>query len=160
MKALDFSRYALSCGLAAALLAGCGGSQPPMGAPSTVRQNATSLACYAQAASLAPQKRARAHYHPLYSFGNGSDGQQPKAGLIDLNGTLYGTTCLGGSQGWGTVFSISTSGTEHELFDFNVSDGGGPGGDLANVGGTLYGIAGGGVYGGGVVFSLTTDGTE
>jgi hypothetical protein len=33
MKSLDFSRYALSSCVAAAMLAGCGGSQPPIGAP-------------------------------------------------------------------------------------------------------------------------------
>ena len=32
MKILDSSRYALSSCVAAALLAGCGGSQPPIGA--------------------------------------------------------------------------------------------------------------------------------
>lgn len=32
MKSLEFSRYALSMGVAAAMLAGCGGSQPPIGA--------------------------------------------------------------------------------------------------------------------------------
>jgi hypothetical protein len=37
MKLSDFSRYALtSC--AAALLAGCGGSQPPIGAPGAMPQ--------------------------------------------------------------------------------------------------------------------------
>jgi hypothetical protein len=33
MKSLEFSRYALTVGVVAALLAGCGGSQPPIGAP-------------------------------------------------------------------------------------------------------------------------------
>ena len=32
MKSLDFVRFALSMGVAAALLAGCGGSQSPIGA--------------------------------------------------------------------------------------------------------------------------------
>lgn len=32
MKPLDFSRHALTSCAAAAMLAGCGGSQPPMGA--------------------------------------------------------------------------------------------------------------------------------
>ncbi|MFY9719955.1 MAG: choice-of-anchor tandem repeat GloVer-containing protein, partial [Candidatus Cybelea sp.] len=107
----------------------------------------------------------------LHSFGGSAssgspDGAEPVGGLIYVNGLLYGTTASGGSHynstgtGYGTVFSISTSGNEHVLFNFNVSDGGGPGGDLTNVRGTLYGIAGGGAYGGGVVFSITTGGTE
>jgi hypothetical protein len=33
MKSLDFSRYALSSCVAVAMLAGCGESQPPIGAP-------------------------------------------------------------------------------------------------------------------------------
>jgi len=33
MKSLDFGRLTLSMGVAAALLGGCGGSQPPIGAP-------------------------------------------------------------------------------------------------------------------------------
>jgi hypothetical protein len=32
MRCLDFSRYALTCCVAAAMLCGCGGSQPPIGA--------------------------------------------------------------------------------------------------------------------------------
>jgi hypothetical protein len=48
----------------------------------------------------------------LHHFGHGSDGSQPIAGLINVNGTLYGTTCFGGSGcrsngGHGTVFALS-----------------------------------------------------
>jgi uncharacterized repeat protein (TIGR03803 family) len=42
----------------------------------------------------------------LYSFGHGSDGQHPEASLIDVNGTLYGTTFKGGTHGDGTVFTL------------------------------------------------------
>jgi len=38
MKGLDFGRVALTMGVAAALLAGCGGSQPPIGAPGATPQ--------------------------------------------------------------------------------------------------------------------------
>jgi hypothetical protein len=37
VKISDFSRYALSACVAAALLSGCGGSQPPIGAPGASR---------------------------------------------------------------------------------------------------------------------------
>src|SRR5436190_2003791 len=41
----------------------------------------------------------------LYSFTGGSDGAYPLAGLIaDASGNLYGTTYLGGANGYGTVF--------------------------------------------------------
>jgi hypothetical protein len=39
MQSLEFSRFALSMGAAAALLAGCGGSQPPIGAPGVMLQS-------------------------------------------------------------------------------------------------------------------------
>jgi uncharacterized repeat protein (TIGR03803 family) len=43
----------------------------------------------------------------LHSFAGGSsDGEDPVASLVDLNGTLYGTTESGGTDGRGTVFSL------------------------------------------------------
>lgn len=45
----------------------------------------------------------------LYSFcaqASCADGDGPVAGLIDVNGTLYGTTDVGGAYGQGTVFKI------------------------------------------------------
>jgi uncharacterized repeat protein (TIGR03803 family) len=42
----------------------------------------------------------------VHSFGDGSDGVWPIAGLIVSGGTLYGTTLLGGNGGVGTVFAI------------------------------------------------------
>ncbi len=43
----------------------------------------------------------------LYSFGAPKDGKYPYAGLINVNGTLYGTTTAGGAKDAGTVFSLS-----------------------------------------------------
>jgi hypothetical protein len=43
MKSIDFSRYAVSISIAAALLAGCGGSQPPVAAPGATSQQAVRL---------------------------------------------------------------------------------------------------------------------
>jgi uncharacterized repeat protein (TIGR03803 family) len=34
----------------------------------------------------------------------------PAAGLIDVNGTLYGTTVYGGGVGLGTVFRVTQAG--------------------------------------------------
>src|SRR5712671_5888622 len=43
----------------------------------------------------------------LHSFGNGTDGQIPHAGLIrDAAGNLHGTTYAGGTYGGGTVFTV------------------------------------------------------
>jgi len=103
----------------------------------------------------------------LYSFKGGSDGANPQARLIVVNGTLYGTTYGGGSTncnsaGCGAVFSISPSGTEKVLHAFTGgSDGANPEASLIDVNGTLYGTTyGGGVYGNGTVFSITRRGTE
>ena len=72
-----------------------------------------------------------------------------------MNGTLYGITVNGGANGWGTIFSISTTGSETALHSFSGSDGQNPVGGLIALGGTLYGVT---FYGGdtaGTVFALT-----
>jgi uncharacterized repeat protein (TIGR03803 family) len=83
----------------------------------------------------------------LYAFAGGSDGAYPLAGLINVDGTLYGTTergggaGCGGAKGCGTVFSVSpTTGAETVLCSFaGGSDGAYPLAGLINVDGTLYG---------------------
>ncbi|HEY6325590.1 MAG TPA: choice-of-anchor tandem repeat GloVer-containing protein [Candidatus Cybelea sp.] len=105
----------------------------------------------------------------LYCFCYGTgDGLHPAAGLIDVNGTLYGTTEYGGdtaicSNGCGTVFSVTTAGTEKVLYRFgrDSSDGVLPNSSLINVNGTLYGTTQqGGAHSDGTVFSVTTSGKE
>jgi len=44
MKGLDFGRYALGSCAAVALLVGCGGSQPPIGAPGAMPQTMATAA--------------------------------------------------------------------------------------------------------------------
>jgi len=162
---------ALSTGVTAALFAGCGGS-PPIGAPGAMPQQA----------ALAFRTN-NAHYSVVYSFGAPPDGNFPFGGLIEVRGTLYGTTsgggsnslCYGSSSNYGgTVFSVTPSGTEKVLHTFsgNGTDGCGPRAGLIDVGGTLYGTTlGGGNYGCGVysgynydpcgtVFSIDTTGKE
>ena len=94
----------------------------------------------------------------LHSFGGSGDGDGPVADLTNVNGTLYGTTILGGASNSGTVFAITTSGKETVLYSFGSEsgDGGLPGAGLTNVNGTLYGTTiYGGAYGYGTVFSLS-----
>jgi uncharacterized repeat protein (TIGR03803 family) len=98
----------------------------------------------------------------LYSFGTGTDGTIPVAGVtLDAAGNLYGTTSAGGTYGYGTVFQLarSKSGwTENILHDFALgSDGGVPyAGLVPNGTGGFYGAASdggsGGENGGGSVF--------
>jgi uncharacterized repeat protein (TIGR03803 family) len=106
----------------------------------------------------------------LYEFAGGSDGANPRAALVDVNGTLYGTTFNGGFckssvVGCGTVFSVTTTGMEKVLHSFGKgTDGVNPGAGLVNVKGTLYGTtlvsAGSGCIFCGTVFSVTTAGKE
>src|SRR6202035_5498967 len=81
----------------------------------------------------------------LYSFaGPPGDGTEPLAGLIDVDGMLYGTTIYGGasttcgSEGCGTVFSVNpTTGAETVLYSFcsekNCTDGWEVSGGLIDV---------------------------
>lgn len=102
----------------------------------------------------------------LHSFGGSGDGYYPYAALINVRGRLYGTTEYGGNTGChgfgcGTVFSITTSGSEKILHNFGYPDGAMPAAGLIDVDGTLYGTTvQGGIYNGGTVFSITTSGTE
>ncbi|HEX3430445.1 MAG TPA: choice-of-anchor tandem repeat GloVer-containing protein [Rhizomicrobium sp.] len=92
-----------------------------------------------------------------WSFGNGTDGQTPHAGLVNVNGTLYGTTYYGGANGAGTVFSFNpSSNAEAVAWSFgNGTDGQNPSASLTNVNGTLFGTTyAGGAYGYGTVFSF------
>jgi uncharacterized repeat protein (TIGR03803 family) len=93
----------------------------------------------------------------LYRFRGRSDGTDPYGGLIDVSGTLYGTTAVGGGtdcdggRGCGTIYRVSTSGTEKVLHRF-VDDRGFefPTAPLIFVNGTLYGTTtegGQGCYG-------------
>jgi uncharacterized repeat protein (TIGR03803 family) len=98
----------------------------------------------------------------LHTFQGGSDGTEPWARLIDVNGILYGTTMGGGAHSAGTVFRITTGGTEKVLHAFGSgSDGARPFDPLIDVGGVLYGTtAGGGSKSDGTVFRITTSGSE
>jgi uncharacterized repeat protein (TIGR03803 family) len=102
-------------------------------------------------------------YHVVYNFGgtNASDGQSPQSSLIDVNGTLYGTTSSGGEYGSGTVFGVTMEGAETLWYSFAGSNGSDPLASLIEVKGLLYGTTSmGGIKNVGTVFSITTDGTE
>ena len=88
----------------------------------------------------------------IYSFGaHSGDGTAPVAGLLNIRGTMYGTTARGGSgkgcpyqSGCGTVFSVDGSGAESILYSFSMGksakDGAYPGADLISVDSLLYGV--------------------
>ena len=97
----------------------------------------------------------------LHSF-DGTDGAYPYfAPLVQAtNGYLYGTTSAGGTNGGGTVFQITTSGTLTTLHSFDGSDGSAPvSGLIQATNGKLYGTTEqNGTNGGGTVFEITTGG--
>ena len=117
----------------------------------------TALIVCALGCAVSPAAEA-VTYTQLYSFGSGTDAETPWSGLININGTLYGTTRDGGTYGCGTVFSINPgTNAETVLYSFcnSGTDGVGPNGSLIDVNGTLYGTTlVGGASGNGTVFSV------
>jgi|HubBroStandDraft_4_1064222.scaffolds.fasta_scaffold00036_38 uncharacterized repeat protein (TIGR03803 family) len=115
----------------------------------------------------------------VHSFGYGQDAAYPISGVIEVKGTLYGTTVGGGAYTntglcktyggspngtCGTVYSVNpATGAEQVLHSFGKPgpDGANPFAALLNVGGTLYGTTdlGGALSGCGTVFSIGTDGS-
>ncbi|MBV9718820.1 MAG: hypothetical protein JOZ77_05845 [Candidatus Eremiobacteraeota bacterium] len=98
----------------------------------------------------------------IYVFEGQPDGGTPDAGVINNGNTLYGTTYQGGTNNLGTVFSVTTGGSEQILHSFAATDGAKPQGSLLDVKGTLYGTASAGAnsvdtYGN--VFSITPSGS-
>ena len=80
----------------------------------------------------------------LYRFTGDNDGGAPTSDLVLHNGSLYGTTLLGGPGHKGTVFKVDiATGTESILHGFTgQGDGGTPeGGLLMSPAGILYGTA-------------------
>ena len=85
----------------------------------------------------------------VYSFGGGSDGSGPTAGLIVVGKMLYGTTlrgggysnCPDGSEGCGTIFVVNpANGHETVLYSFTgKSDEGNPQAGLVYKKGAFYG---------------------
>lgn len=97
-----------------------------------------------------------------------SEGMTPLAGPVLLGGTLYGVAELGGTNGNGTIYSISTNGTGFSLIHTFTptrgaastnTDGANPVAGLTGAGDTLYGATFfGGTNGTGTIFSLRTNG--
>ena len=103
----------------------------------------------------------------LCSF-NDPDGTYPYAALaLGEDGNLYGTTAQGGTNGWGTVFKVTTNGALTTLVSFNNTNGAEAWAGLTlGPDGAFYGTtASGGAYtnqwgqGYGTVFRVTTNGT-
>jgi uncharacterized repeat protein (TIGR03803 family) len=92
------------------------------------------------------------------TFSTNSDGAIPRAGLVLVGDTLYGTASSGGTAGYGTLFAIKTNGTGFaNLHSMTLNDGVHPRGGLIFMNNTLYGMANAGgtpdPYG--TIFSLS-----
>lgn len=93
----------------------------------------------------ASQSRAQSYtYGVLYSFNVSPDGKYPYSQLLlDKNANLYGTTSLGGTYGFGTVYELSATGVETVLHSFPAPGGWGmqspQGGLTPGIDGTFYG---------------------
>lgn len=151
-------RYALSFGVAVALLAGCGGRYatmlPSNGAREVIIKSAVTQ--YDE-------------YTDLFNFKGGEKGFNPFGALLYVGGMFYGTTVYGGSPecygpGWGcgTFYSINAQGQQRILYHFKKPGAWEPGGGLIQVGGLIYGEAAGGTGRdlAGTVFEITKTGNE
>ncbi len=101
----------------------------------------------------------------LHTFGYGLDGAVPMSKLVNgpkYDGKYYGVTSYGGTNGLGTVYSITLNGTEQVLYSFaGGADGAYPSGAVRNLKGTYYGLTSmGGSYNAGTLFSITNKGQE
>jgi uncharacterized repeat protein (TIGR03803 family) len=102
----------------------------------------------------------------IYSFcaqPNCTDGDELFGGLVQgSDGNLYGTTAVGGANGYGTVFELTLTGKLRTLHSFDYADGAYP--EAALIQGTdgkFYGTASEGGANGvaGTLFSITPAGT-
>src|ERR1700733_6159469 len=101
-------------------------------------------------------------YAILHWFTNTPDGYLPQSELLLSGGTLFGTTIYGGTNGYGTVFSMSTNGTGYTILRSftNSPDANYPYGGLVLNAGILYGTStGGGSNTTGTIFAINTNGT-
>ena len=99
MKTQDFGRHALTSCVAAALLAGCGGSQPPIGAPA----QGLGAARYTSAGDLL--YAGGGNYVYVYSYPRDSLVQTLQVGLVtglcsDASGDVYVTTQADPDEGF------------------------------------------------------------
>jgi uncharacterized repeat protein (TIGR03803 family) len=96
--------------------------------------------------------------NPLVSFAD-TNGAVP-SGLVVVGTNMFGTTFYGGTSDFGTIFSVTTTGTLTVLASFDIGNGSNPNGPLLYAAdGFLYGTTvQGGSNGMGLVFRVSTNG--
>ncbi len=93
----------------------------------------------------------------VYQFTKAANGLAPNAPLLNIGGTLWGTTRYGGAYGFGSVFRLDPStGAETVFYSFKGgNDGAYPMAAIIDSGGQLYGTTfHGGASGCGTLFKL------
>jgi DNA-binding beta-propeller fold protein YncE len=126
MKSLDFGCYVLTSCVAVAMLAGCGGSQPPIGAPLTVAKGSQSREIL-KPSSLTPTYKVSGpllyvanvglNVTPLTIYNANADNPKPIATIskdidnslgacMDGDGTLYVTNYPNSGTGWVSEYAL------------------------------------------------------
>lgn len=115
------------------------------------------VAALAGAALVGSMPAEAKSFRVVYRSHGGSDFSEPNASLINVGGTLYGTSRSGGLYNNGTVFKVDPrTGAESVVYAFTGgSDGSSPKAAMISVGDMLYSTTGGGgAYGHGTVFRI------
>src|SRR5258706_2209558 len=96
----------------------------------------------------------------LHVFDDGTEGRAITAGLVQTSdGNFYGSTTLGGPNGYGAVYTTTPTGTVTVLHSFNATDGATPNALVLSTDGNLYGTTiSGGTNIDGTVFEVTPQG--
>ena len=132
----------------AVLTAACSHATTPSALPNTL----------APESSLQPNAGG---FKVIYTFKTIPDAMSPAAGMIAVNGSLYGTSQVGGQGSAGTVFSSSLGGREKVLHSFGgASDGVFLFSGLTWLNGMFYGTTSSGGSGYGTVFKMDKSGNE
>jgi len=111
--------------------------------------------------SVAPCAHGDVTLTTLVSF-SGTNGANPGAGLVQgKDGNFYGTTAVGGTNGYGSLFQLTLPGTLATLISFDKTNGANPGAALVQGSDdAFYGTTeAGGTNGVGTIFKVTTNGT-
>ena len=76
--------------------------------------------------------------------------------ILDSQGNLWGSTAGGGTDNDGTIFELTTAGVFNTVFDFDATNGEGPGPLVFDSQGNLWGVTGaGGTSGNGTLFEFS-----
>ncbi len=99
-------------------------------------------------------------YSVIHQFTGGSDGGSLQVALTLVASNFFGAASLGGADGYGTIFSLTASGSLTTLYNFTGgSDGAYELSQILVSGTNLYGTTQNhGAYNGGTLFSLGTNG--